>query len=476
MSNKEQPFIHLFKTSTGHYLYDVNMDKILKISFNVYCFLKSNGKEYKDDPNVLYYIERVKRVGFLKSTHVEETEHPDTDYVKYYLRSGLENLVLQVTQNCNLRCEYCVYSEGSGYNNRHHNNKRMSWETAKKAIDYFLDHSRDSEVIYIGFYGGEPLLEIPLIKKCMDYILENVEFRRVNFNITTNATLLNEEVIQFLVDYHVYLLFSFDGPKQIQDAGRKFAGTGKGTYEKVMDNIRLFQKKHKEYFEQYVDFNSVLCEGNSFQEIYDFYKTESVFRKSKISIGFPSDSDRDTTIKIDDNYYAEYSYYKFLLFLYKTGWFKINVPYMCSVKDINLIGRLEKSISNTNKKLPRKGHHSGPCVPGAFRMFVNIDGDIFSCERVSEVAGKGTIGNIETGINERKVKDCINFERLTAERCHNCWAYNQCNLCITYLDKLQKTNSKGICEVCENVKKRVESNLKDYVILNEMGYNPNVRY
>lgn len=277
MSNKEQPFIHLFKTSTGYYLYDVNMDKILKVSQKVYRFLDSSGIEFSKDPEVLQYLETIKRIGFLKSRHVEETEHPDTNYVGYYLNSGLENLVLQVTQNCNLRCEYCVYSEGSGYNNRHHNNKRMTWETAKKAIDYFLEHSKDSEVIYVGFYGGEPLLEIPLIKKCMDYILENAEFRQVNFNITTNATLLNEEIIQFLVDYHVYLLFSFDGPKQVQDAGRKFAGTGEGTYDKVMENIKIFQEKHKEYFDQYVDFNSVLCEGSSFQEIYDFYRTEPAF-------------------------------------------------------------------------------------------------------------------------------------------------------------------------------------------------------
>lgn len=476
MSNKEQPFIHLFKTSTGYYLYDVNMDKILKISQKVYRFLDSSGIEFSEDPEVLQYLEIIKRIGFLKSTHVEETEHPDTNYVGYYLKSGLENLVLQVTQNCNLRCEYCVYSEGSGYNHRHHNNKRMTWETAKKAIDYFLEHSKDSDVIYVGFYGGEPLLEIPLIKQCMDYILENAEFRQVNFNITTNATLLNEEIIQFLVDYHVYLLFSFDGPKHVQNAGRKFAGTGEGTYDKVMENIEIFQEKHKEYFEQYVDFNSVLCEGSSFQEIYDFYRTEPKFQVAKISIGFPSDADRDTGIKVKDNYYAEYLYYRFLLFLYKTGWFHTEKPYICSPKDINLIGHVEKTMGSTNKELPKKGHHSGPCLPGVFRMFVNIDGDIFSCERVSEVAGKGYIGNLETGIDENKVKECINFEQLTPKRCHNCWAYNQCNLCVTYLDKLQKENSDGICEICENVKKRTEANLKDYVILNELGYNPNIRY
>ena len=84
-----------------------------------------------------------------------------------------------MTQQCNLRCEYCAYS--GIYDNRTHSNKRMSFETAKKSIDFFLDHSRDSESIAFGFYGGEPLLEASLIEKCIDYINKNVEGKEVNY-------------------------------------------------------------------------------------------------------------------------------------------------------------------------------------------------------------------------------------------------------------------------------------------------------
>ena len=61
-------------------------------------------------------------------------------------------LILQVTQRCNLHCEYCVYS--GNYETRNHTNKKMSLSIAKKAIDFFQEHSTDQNNVTIGFYGG----------------------------------------------------------------------------------------------------------------------------------------------------------------------------------------------------------------------------------------------------------------------------------------------------------------------------------
>lgn len=62
-----------------------------------------------------------------------------TDNVADALNNDLHMLILQVTQNCNLRCKYCIYS--GSYINRRHNNKRMDFTIAKKAIDYYIRHS-----------------------------------------------------------------------------------------------------------------------------------------------------------------------------------------------------------------------------------------------------------------------------------------------------------------------------------------------
>lgn len=153
---EQKPFIHLFQTSTGFYFYDVNTDSILNIDENVYDYLKKEQLG-ESSSNTLEYVEFLRKQGYLKSNKVKITEHPETEVLKYHCENRVEGIILQVTQNCNLHCDYCTYS--GGYINRIHTNKRMSKETAKRGIDYLISHSRDCQYVSIGFYGGEPLLE-----------------------------------------------------------------------------------------------------------------------------------------------------------------------------------------------------------------------------------------------------------------------------------------------------------------------------
>lgn len=119
------------------------------------------------DSYVYQYVEDLKNNGYLSSNRVKETEHPATELLPYYINNKINFITLQITQNCNLRCSYCVYS--GKYKNRAHSQKTMSKETAQKAIDYYISHSRDTKNLSIGFYGGEPLLCIDMIEYCVDY-------------------------------------------------------------------------------------------------------------------------------------------------------------------------------------------------------------------------------------------------------------------------------------------------------------------
>ena len=94
--------------------------------------------------------------GFCRESRLQEIEHPATGKIQSIVEKGLNQIVLQVTQNCNLRCSYCAYS--GSYYNRKHSNKQMSKETALRAVDFFMEHSSEIEDATIGFYGGEPLL------------------------------------------------------------------------------------------------------------------------------------------------------------------------------------------------------------------------------------------------------------------------------------------------------------------------------
>ena len=149
--------------------------------------------------------------------------------------NNLNTIILQVTQNCNLRCQYCVYS--GSYINRVHNNKRMSVEVAKQAIDFLVKHSENSKEISIGFYGGEPLLEVPLIREVVDYAEGVFSGKKLLFNMTTNATLLNIETAKYLYEKKFNVTISLDGPKATHVSNRIFANSNKGTFDAVMQNL-----------------------------------------------------------------------------------------------------------------------------------------------------------------------------------------------------------------------------------------------
>ena len=172
-------------------MYVRNINSIIRISEEEYKELIKAKRENNDENEV---IKKNKRMGIFIENLIEMIEHPDTDTLEFRANHLCRQLTLQVTQQCNLRCEYCAYS--GVYKNWVHNNSNMDWETAKKAIDFFLSHSRDSKEIVLGFYGGEPLLQFPLIKRCVDYIEEQVEGKNISY--PRNITMLSGMVI-FLV-------------------------------------------------------------------------------------------------------------------------------------------------------------------------------------------------------------------------------------------------------------------------------------
>lgn len=168
---KSKPNIHILELYNRYYMYDAGTNAIFSITKEMCRFLmailNSNG-EIEVGDELKEEIEYLKESGCLKP--VDEkivVEHGEISLLESLYENNLNTIILQVTQNCNLRCQYCVYS--GSYINRVHNNKRMSVEVAKQAIDFLVKHSENSKEISIGFYGGEPLLEVPLIREVVDY-------------------------------------------------------------------------------------------------------------------------------------------------------------------------------------------------------------------------------------------------------------------------------------------------------------------
>ncbi len=147
---------------------------------------------------------------------------------------SLQNISLFVTQECNQRCTYC-YGNGGSYGS----GGVMTHRTARKAVDWLIEQSRQVKKLRISFFGGEPLLNFPLIQDVVQYALERGTEcgKQFAFNITTNGSLLDDEKIAFFKEHDIEPLVSIDGPKELQDRQRPFKN-GKGSYDIIAPKIR----------------------------------------------------------------------------------------------------------------------------------------------------------------------------------------------------------------------------------------------
>ena len=153
MNSKRFPLICLLESPYGHYFYDANKHDIVQISEELYKRLSDwkirnnafDENEYDSEINELI------AEGFLSDNRVEVIEHPETQYLNVYQRRNISNITLQVTQQCNLRCSYCVYSISKNEKQRNHTDSVMDIKTAKKVIDFLCKHSIDAKILDIGF-------------------------------------------------------------------------------------------------------------------------------------------------------------------------------------------------------------------------------------------------------------------------------------------------------------------------------------
>ena len=134
----------------------------------------------------------------------------------------LKALCLHVAHDCNLRCGYCFAGEGEYAGKR----ALMSEETAKHSIDFLIEHSQGRRELEVDFFGGEPLLNLDVIKQTVSYArsLEKPHGKSFRFTITTNGMLLNHDTSRYINDEMHNVVLSLDGRKHVNDANRKTLG------------------------------------------------------------------------------------------------------------------------------------------------------------------------------------------------------------------------------------------------------------
>ncbi len=466
----KKAFFHIFETPYHKYLYDVNTNEILAISEQLYMHLKKYLKEDPQITNVSFSlppelqdeIMQLESNGYLKSKHPLVLENPEIKNIDYLMSHHLRHLILQVTQQCNFRCSYCPYTIGDNWTQRSHSSTRMEWKTAKKAIDFFAERIRDTSLPVIGFYGGEPLLEFELIKKTVLYAEDKMKGKNVVFNMTTNVTLMTEEIARFLTEKKFNLLISLDGPAEIHDRSRRFAVDGTGTFHAVMEKVKKYSETIPGFARQ-LSFNAVLDPENDLAKVMRFFR-QPLFQLGTVTVADVVPP-RGTKLVYTPQYIQESRKQGLLALLAVSGEIKSD--------SLDTMARklYETIVSEQLRFVPRQelqdsAMHAGPCIPGIHKTFITANGDILPCEQCSETSDCMNLGNVFEGFNRTSVINLINKTANSQLPCRDCWAISNCTLCAAQVDGYDNRSLQG--QKCRSVRLDADRKLKKLAALQEV--------
>lgn len=161
---------------------------------------------------------------------------PDIDVPPTFAETGLvKSMCLMVAHDCNLRCKYCFGDTGEYGGGR----QLMTKEVGEAAIDYIIAGSGSRIHCEVDFFGGEPLVNMPVVEHVTAYVRrrERETGKKFKLTLTTNGLLLNEKNQKFLDDNNISLVLSLDGRREVHDRMRPDAA-GRGTYDRILPNFQ----------------------------------------------------------------------------------------------------------------------------------------------------------------------------------------------------------------------------------------------
>lgn len=189
-------------------------------------------------PDLAPVFKRLQSKNLIQTSTASELNVSALTYSKKDINSGsiVNKLRLNVTLSCNMKCSYCYVKTKE--------NDMMSWDTAKKAIDIFFELQRKHGHTFciIRFFGGEPLLNWPVIKRSLDYIKTIKNRIKVGYVLNTNGTIFSKQIAEKLRLNDVCLAISLDGEEKEHNSFRKLK-SGKESYQKIVSNTEKYLKQ-----------------------------------------------------------------------------------------------------------------------------------------------------------------------------------------------------------------------------------------
>jgi uncharacterized protein len=324
----------------------------------------------------------------------------------------LQTLVVNVTNQCNLACTYC-YEYGEDKIVDTENGKQpkfMSAETARASVDFALRESRESPTAHITFFGGETLMNFPVLKSTIAYARQRAAEvgKEIDFSLTTNATLLKPDVIEFLAEERVGVTISIDGPEDLQNRFRVFKN-GTGSYDIAAPKIKALLARHRS--------RPIGARVTLTRQTLDVTR---IYRHLADEIGFWEVGFAPVTTAPSRDYAIADGGFDELL-----GQFR-------ALAQEYLQASLENrhhGFSNVRETLQEihQGHAKAyPCGAGIGLMGVATDGDVALCHRFAG-SDEHRFGTVHDGVSWEKQQQFLDTHHIANKTdCQTCWARPIC--------------------------------------------------
>ncbi|WDV45240.1 radical SAM protein [Clostridiaceae bacterium M8S5] len=392
----------------------------------------SNGKNYvyETETGLIYLAEQYDFKQYNNQKNGKSLVRKTFDISEDMWKDGkvLQNLWLITTHSCNMNCSYCYEKENDL------ENKFMSKETAKKSIDYFLKYlNKDTRNIKVNFFGGEPLLNKEVFLFATEYINDKLSKSKYNISyiLTTNGTILDDEILDVIVKNNMHIKISIDGNKETHNGNRKFKNN-KGTFDVIAGNIKKILKVH----------NNVVGRITLNKRYINSFKDDVLFlwKLGLPSIYFLPVDTTDESLRLDKQ--ALTVFQKQLIDLIQIMNDKTNNKNKFTLA--NIID-YESRIENNRLMNECQFYNS-------FTIMFSPEGDLYNCTRV--VGNKQfCAGNLDSKLIWNKFKR----EFKPMNKCHDCWAKRLCGggCPVTKMDEVDCLYNKIV----------IENSLKSYTFI-----------
>lgn len=372
-----------------------------------------------------------------------------------YNLDKISMFTIEMTQQCNLRCKYCIYS-GNYDNQRFHNNKFFQEDNIPQLVRFIDSHAdKTAPVITICFYGGEALLQKPTIDK----IIQNLHSLNYDFEytISTNGVLLNQENIKWICSIpNLKVTVTVDGDNIVHDSNRVFPN-GTGSFNTIMTNLQWFKKNYPIEYNNRIQFLSTIDSIDRLPHLSEFWQNNHLLSNhrpvhiSSILPNFPKDIfTRDTALKNQIVVYNK---------AYKA--YINNEDNILTDELKRLIGIIEYRDFNI---LPKQQRFV-TCCHNPYSCFISSTGSLFICEKFNL---NNEVGNIYSGFNIDSLRRIISvFTERKNSLCSKCWARRLCRICATNVNHtLQEFDF-----FCNRERQKIQLALKYYCEIQEFNHS-----